>query len=173
MNVAWLLLYGEFLSLIHFWVNSYDNWSQLSGQSTSFCFGEVPCRLQPYMDCLFSCFVGGEKTCVYSSLRADQLQDQESFFSALWAFICFQLCWQHLMFSASPSPSSCFCSTLGMVSIMASIPSLCLQCHWLLVLLPLLSKEREHPLGLNLPTLDFPTGAPGKKLTVGNKVTDF
>ena len=91
--------------------------------------------------------------------------------TALWAFTSLQSCWPNATYSASTLlllPSCCFHTITGGLGqadlrnrLLYHPP--CLQHHWLLLLLPSLSKEQRSPLpGLKTPTSDFPSGAPGK-----------
>lgn len=167
------------------WDGDFRESSQAAAQTPLFQGGSLSSL--PNMDCLFSLFAGDKKTCVCSSVSADQLQDWEASFSALWALICLWPCWWSLASSAFPLPIL-FLHRRG-CGLQNPLPyhPLCLQCHWLLVLLPWLSKSDQHSKllghtfmrfklehlpnqrgvqgllpGLQPSTSDFPTRAPGK-----------
>lgn len=157
MNVAWLLLYVEASFSFISWVNGYDNWSQLSDSLPwdrdfmEYC--QAAAKI-PSVWGKFPAFSGPAWTayitsCWWKENLSAHLSELISFrtgspLSLPFRFLShLQLHWWHLNSSASSSPSSCSYTTMGEACITGylSHPP-CLRYHWLLLLLPLLSRSK-------------------------------
>lgn len=132
MNVAWLVLCVGFSVPFISWVNGYEIWANclwlvylkmgtlrnITKQLLKLLFfWGVSWSSLVDIQCLFSLIVYGKKMWVWSSVWAEELWNQESSFSALWAFTTSSL----VSSTSPPLPSSSasfyFCTTMGKACI--------------------------------------------------------
>lgn len=96
----------------------FQEYSQAADE-TPFVSRRFPIFSGPIWAAYFHLF-GREKKHASVDLSGFTSFRTESPISSVCAFVCLQPCWWHLTTSASPSPSSCLCTTLGPVYITGS-----------------------------------------------------